>query len=300
MATGPGGGGGFSFANMFSSGGAPNNAAVMNDANKQQNANPNAASGAGVDPATGKPRVVPNSGGMPVDMNNPGADPANVTGPNSLGPEGKGAGTGSPLDPFSDIFKIDTTVQAPVDPLSQKLLELDPKKFAETVSKMDFTRTLNPELVTKALQGDTQAFNQVLNTAFQGAFAASTQMVVGIMEQAFNKNNGRFSSVLEGRFKDFQINSSSSTNKVLNHPAAKPVLQALRTQIANSSVGRNLSATEINTKAEEYFLAMGDALGSLKTEGLKNKNADGSDVSEEIDWGNFLADESGGRANQKQ
>jgi len=281
-------GGGFSVANMFRPGtGIPNNAAVANDAQQLQNQQQQPGAG-DIDPATGQPRPknIPGTG-MPNDMANPGADPNNVTGSNMGGTKVNPNDPGSPLDAFKDIFKMEDAGNQPTDPLSQRLLELDPKKFGETVSKMDFTRNLNPELVQKALQGDVGAFNSVLNSAFQGSFAASTQMIVGIMEQAFSKNNGRFNSTLDGKFRNFQINSANPSNKVLGHPAAKPVLAALRQQIANSAMGRNLSPQEVNQKAEEYFLAMGDALGSLKNEG-KDKPGTNADGTKEIDWGSFL------------
>ena len=289
-------GGGFSFANMFPRSGTPNNAAAGNDAAQQQNQQQ--SQGPGQPPqqfdSQGKPlpRSVPGTG-MPFDPANPGADPNNVAGGNLPGTKVNPNDTGSPLDAFSDIFKMDDNNQQ-TDPLSQRLLELDPKKFGETVSKMDFTRSLNPELVQKALGGDTQAFNSVLNSAFQSSFAASTQMIVGIMEQAFAKNNGRFSSTLDGKFKNFQLNSTAPTNKALNHPAAKPVLQALRQQIANSTAGKNLSATEINQKAEEYFLAMGKAMDSLGDNKGGKGGAGGGDAGEDqIDWGSFLEGNSG-------
>src|SRR5574341_309566 len=281
------GGGGFNLANRFRvSGGAPNDAAVRNDAARGTGV----ASEGDIDPATGKTKqkMVPGTG-MPNDMANPGADPNNVTGPNNLGGN-KGSEQGSPLDGFADIFKIDPNAAPQQDPLSQKLLELDPKKLGESVSKMDFTRNLNQELVQKALQGDSQAFGQVLNSAFQGAFAASTQMMVGLMKQAITKNNGRFNSVLEGRFRDFQINSSNSNNKVLNHPSVKPVLAAIRQQIANSPVGKNLSASEIQQKAEEYFMATADALTSLKTELGDKDKAKGGGGGQDYDFSMFLSD----------
>lgn len=292
------GGGGFSLANMFRSGAgpSPNNAAIQQEGDRQQGGG--AAPGTDPNNPQGGKQVVPNSGGMPVNPVNPGADLEKmVKGANNLGTEGTG-GSGSPLDAFTDFFKIDPNNQQPQDPLSQKLLEVDPAKLSASISKMDFTRNLDPALVTQALQGDTAAFGKVLNQAFQGSFAASMQMMAGVMEQAFSKNNGRFNSVLEGKFKDFQINSASPQNKLLNHPAAKPVLQALRQQIANSATGRGLSPADINQKAEEYFLAMGDALGSLKG-GKGGEGGGGGNKGDavDIDWSVF---ETGGQQGQNQ
>lgn len=275
-------GGGFNLGAFFGSPSAsPNNAAI----------DQHRATGQDLPGAGGKPTPTGGAGdgtGKDGDLGNPNPD-LNLD-PNSRNPDGsaKPKPGSSPLDAFADLFKIDDKNQPPVNPLSQKLMDFDIQKFGAAVSKMDFTRTLNPELVQKALGGDATAFNQALNQAMQGNFAATMQMVVNVMEQAFNKNNGRFESVLGDRFKKFQLDFSRPENKALQHPAAQPVLKAMREHISSTNPG--MSPDEISRKAEEYFLAMGDAMAAIKSEGEnkdKNKGGPGGG-SGEPDWTSFL------------
>lgn len=224
----------------------------------------------------------PNNGGM--DLNNPGADPANKTSGGANDPN-KNKGPTSPLDDFKDMFKVDPNKKAAADPFSEKLFTLDPQKLAAGTAKLDFTRNLNPELVGKALQGDSQAFSQVLNQAIQGSFSMAVQAITGMVENGISRNNERFNSVLEGRFRDFSIDSTESNNPALKHPAAKPVLAAIKKHIAAQDT--SLSAADVNKRAEEYFLAMGSAMTSIQTDGQnkdKTKPGSGSDV----DWENLF------------
>lgn len=193
------------------------------------------------------------------------------------------AAPSSPLDAFKDMFTIDPKKQAPVDPLSAPLMNLDPKKLQESVAKMDFARGLNPELVTKALQGDAASFGQAINSVAQASFAASTNMIVNLMEQAFSKNNSRYDSVIGSRIRDASLSYTRPNNAALQHEAAQPVLAALKKQV--SSQFPDLSPAEIAAKAEDYFLAMADAVTGAKP---KAEEKPGAGQRPAQDWDDFL------------
>lgn len=212
--------------------------------------------------------------------------------PNARNPDGtpKTKADSSPLDAFNELFKIDPNKTPTPNPLAEKLMELDPTKFGAAVAKMDFTRTLAPDLVSKALQGDVASFTQALNQALQGTFASAVQMLVGINEAAFRKNNDRVEAVLGDRFRNFQIQSSKPENKALQHPAAQPVLAALRAHIASSSP--ELPAYEVGKRAEDYFVAMGKAMQSVEQQ-VKDQTLQ-QHGTQEVDWTKFL--EEGGKS----
>lgn len=229
-----------------------------------------AATGTGVPPQGGAPRVDPNNPATGLENNNKSADPANqnLDGARLGDPTGKPEG--SPMDAFKDIFKIDPTKQAPKDPLKEPLLSLDPAKIAEAVNKMDFTKGIDPALMQKALQGDVASLGQVVNQAARNSYMGSFQAITGILERAISVNNERFGNSLDGRFRNFQVNSAQSKNPVLNHDSVKPVLASLRSLIAQQNPTMHPEA--VATQAEEYFLTMGKSLASLNTEDV---DADG-------------------------
>jgi hypothetical protein len=258
------GGGGFSLANLFRpSSGVP--ASPVGGTGTPNPAGPN-------DPARGLDLSNPGAGGL-------GSPDGGVKNPT------EGKGPDSPLDAFTDLFTIDPKKPVPKDPLAEPLLKLDPKTLGEAVAKMDFTKNLPPDLVAKALQGDANAFAQALNGATRASFMQITQMVTGLIEGAVRTNNGRYDSALESRFRTFQLNSSTSTNKALEHPAAKPVVAALKSSIAQ--MHPELSAADVQKRAEDYFLGMSKAITSVGEEGAGGTAGNRGEPAEQ-DWSKYL------------
>lgn len=251
--------------------------------------NPKGMPGQGVQ--QGGAASVPGSGGMPNNQPNPGAGVGVDTASGGAGVDTAGGGEASPLDEFGDLFTIDPKAEVEKDPLAEKLFNLDPKKLAAAAQKLDFTRVVDKELIQKALQGDVDSFTSALNQTMQHGFMTSMQAITQMMEQGISRNNERFSSTLEGRFKDFQINSSSAKNPALNHPAVKPMLAALRQQIARNPKFKGKSPAEISSMAEKYFLSMHEAIGGFDAEGNPIDPAAGDTTQgggKQQDWTDFL------------
>lgn len=219
---------------------------------------------------------------------NPGADPVNQNLDGAkLGVDGKPVKDSSPMDSFTDLFKIDDKKQPPKDLLREPLLNLDPKTLAAAVNKMDFAKGLNPDVLAKAFPGgDPASIQALLNGVSRSVYMMAFQGFTKLTESAIGTNNSRFETVLGDRFRNFQVNAKQSTNKALQHPAAKPVVSALKSMIATQKP--DLSADEVQQQAEDYFLAMGKSINSLDADSEENKSkgnaADGSDV----DWGSYL------------
>lgn len=229
------------------------------------------------------PAAVPGSSGMPNTQPNPRAGEGTPDNPDLNNTDPSKGKNDSPLDAFKDIFTIDPEKEKnrPKDPFSEKLLNLDPKKLGEAASKMDFVRGVDPALVQKALQGDVQSFSAVLNHATRAAFMQSASMVTSLVESAIGKNNERINSVLPDRIRNSMLGFSRPENTALQHPAAQPVLAALKEQVARQMP--DLGPEEIARKAEEYFLAMADAV----TAG-KKPATDVNDEPKETNWTDFL------------
>jgi hypothetical protein len=233
----------------------------------------------------GTPSATPADGGM--GQANLGADPVNQNleagGKGELGADGKPKKDVNPLDSFTDLFKIteDDKKNAPPDPFGEPLLTFDPKKFGEASSKMNFAAGITPEQITKALGGDQQVFASILNRIAQSAFTASAQVFTGILEQGVKKNNSRWDNALDSRFRTLQINSQRPSNTALQHPAAQPMLEALKATIAAKN--QNLRPDEVTAKAEEYFITLADSLAAAKPSKDTDKKAPA-----ETDWTAYL------------
>jgi hypothetical protein len=237
------------------------------------------------------PPTVPGSSGVPNKQINPGADPANSPDPKggttTLNPADPNSLSGSvdPLDAFKDMFTItedDQKKRAP-DPFADPLLNFDVKKFGEASGKMDFLKGVSPEVITKALGGDVQAFSAVVNRAVQSSFVASAQVFSGILEQAIKKNNGRWDSSLSDRFNKLQLSSLRPENPALQHPAAQPMLEAIKSTIASKDP--TLRPDEVAKKAEEYLGTFAEA---FLNKGKSGKSQEDLNNPGEIDWSAFL------------
>lgn len=248
-------------------------------------AQPNA--GAGAQPAS------PDARGM--DLNNKGAGAGSDSGgapdltiqQGETNPDGTPKAKGSPLDAFNDLFTIDPKKTPAKDPLAEPLLKMDPKTLAEQVNKMDFVGNISPEQF-QALQQDPTKMAQFVNGSLRKQFMMMFQAMTGIIENAVRTNNDRFSSTLDGRFRNFQINSATSDNPVLKHKAVQPVLASIRNLIATQNP--DLHPTEVASRAEEYFLSTHKALGSLESESNDDDKSGGQGGTggKQPDWSTYL------------
>lgn len=219
-----------------------------------------------------------NGPGSSMQQNNPGA----------------GAGTGAPgtpptapsnpLDNFKDLWKNpDTSGQPPADPFSQPLFNTDPTKIVEASQKANFLSQIPQELMQKAMSGqDPQAFMEVINSVGQQSLALALQLSTATIEQAGSKIGERYKQDVPNRFKDVQLNSIKSSNPVLSHPSAEPMLQMLRGQIRKNEP--NLSADEINRKAEEFLTTFAGQLSP----GSQGEGNSGPNSKEGTDWSTWL------------
>lgn len=183
----------------------------------------------------------------------------------------------SPLDQFKDIWQTPTTKDGkqPVDPLTQPLLNTDPAKLAEAAKKMDFTQSIPPDLMQKALAGDANSLAQVINASAQAAFMASAQLNTQLVEGAVRQNNDRFSSTLEDRFRKHLVDNTRSENPVLNHPAAAPMLDLAKRQLLSKYPDK--TPTQINQMAEQMFTEFATALTGETSRQKQQSNGGGHD-----------------------
>jgi len=228
------------------------------------------------------PAAAPAAPAKPMDVANPGAGAG--TDPSNPLPAPKPAEDPpvNPLDTFKDMFTIteDDRKKAPADPFADPLLNFDPKKFGEAATKMNFAKAVNPELAQKALSGDANALMQVINSAAQSSFVASAQVLSGILEQAISKNNGRLNATLDSKFRNMQLGYTSPENPALKHPAAQPLVEAIKATIAAKNP--QLSPSEVTKQAENYFGVLSESFTKAGAPPAKG------DSSEAMDWTKFL------------
>lgn len=226
----------------------------------------------------------PQPTGKPGSTLDPNAGQNQGTGQPAPGTPQPGTTTNSPLDSFKDLWKDGGTGgQQSTDPFASPLFQTDPAKIREAAGQIDFLSQVPQELMQKAMAGnDPQAFMAVMNSVAQNALATSLQLATATTEQAGQRIGQRFNTALPGRFKDMQLQSTKPTNPALSHPAAQPMLQAVRQQI--KAQNPDMSAEQIQQMAEGYLSSFASEITGADPSRPKPQASDDGDDFNWLQW----------------
>lgn len=199
--------------------------------------------------------TVPGEGEIATDPNDPNA---------------KKPGAAAPLDEFSKLWEdAPSTPEADAAKGKPKgYLGMDPSKFKEHASKLDFARLADPALVAKALSGDAQSFTAVMNSVVQGVMAASLQASHTMIERGLTNADGKIWERFPGELKKHSLMDTGPSEDFpqANHPAVKPMYDNVRQQMASKYP--NATTTELKSMTDRYmkaaFAAKDDGTNSEK------------------------------------
>lgn len=181
-----------------------------------------------------------------------GTPPAPVVTPPGNTPGTASAGDPS-LDAFSKLWDTKPSEQAGIPKFAT-----DTAKLQEAASKIQFTNAIPPELMQKALSGDAQSFQQVLNTVAQTVFAQAAAVTTKLMDTGLEATSGHLTNQLPEHIrKQLTNNELVGENPLFAHPAAKPILDSIQSQMA--ALYPQATPSELASKAKEYltsFIAM--------------------------------------------
>jgi hypothetical protein len=193
------------------------------------------------------------------------------------------AASQSLLEQHKDLWQPATTEQTEVPPL----FAVDQSKLMEAAGKLDFTKLVKPEQLQAISRGGdeaAQAFLQAINAVGQAGFANALSANVKLIEQALERKEAEFEARIPGAIKSFNIESSLSSDPILKHPAARPVVGA----IAKAMSAKNPDATPAELQESALNL-----LREIAGEGKETKAASQQQQQREkagnFDWDNWIA-----------
>jgi hypothetical protein len=175
------------------------------------------------------------------------------------------------LDSVKDIWNN------PANPQGQRpALNADVAKIAEVANKLNFTSTINPQLVQKALAGDQAAFVQCLNAVGQQGFIAAAQASSHLVDKQSSSVIDHVERQLPNQIKSFQSRDAFLTkNPNFSHQAVAPILGVIQTQLAQHFP--NATSSELSSYSERYLTEMVSALSTKqKGEGEGDSSQTGS------------------------
>lgn len=148
------------------------------------------------------------------------------------------AAPASPLENFAKLFDTGTDGKQadPQQQLTAPLFAMDTAKLQEAVSKRDFVGSINPELHQRALQGDAQALQQILNAQAQQVYMQSVTLMQNMLEQGIGAYNSRLQGALPSTFKNLATQQElAHIAPAAQHAAVAPLLQQLQQQFIQAN-----------------------------------------------------------------
>lgn len=270
---------------------------IFGSGRNQQQPNPN-----NVNPGNpAQPYGTAAPGSAQNDVNNPSNPNAAKTGQDQNGnlPTGQQGPKGdeSPLAEFADLW--DTPKDKDGNPVVKKdepVVAFDETKFNEILGKVDFTKGIDQELMQKALGGDQSSLLQIMNQVGKSSLGMSTKLTRNLVESAVTKQVEQLRTEMGEQFRSHSTrNSLSEDNPALNHPAMKPLVSSLESQIRAKYP--EATPQELTAHAKRALVGMAEAIvgkdksnnnsGNSGSKG-NNRTVNGTD---DVDWGAFAAGE---------
>jgi len=169
-------------------------------------------------------------------------------------------GAADPLDGYKDLSLPNTTKDAagnnvPVNttkPTMTPIMNIDSAKILESARQLDFTKGMNPELLSKAGKGDVEALATIINTATQNAYAQGAMATAGIVQSAMTLQEQNFNSkVMPDILRRHAISTTVGESSLASNPAAAPLLSTIEQQLTTKYP--TASPAEIKKHAETYL-----------------------------------------------
>lgn len=213
---------------------------------------------------------------------NPTANPADPSGnptPPTQGQEPKKEE--SPIDSFKGMWETDPNAPK-VEPV--KFVDIDPTKFQEQVSKLDFAKLIKPEQLSAISKGGDEAvkaFAESMNAISQASVAQSASIAKKMVEDAMGKADGVVQSKINSNIRLSQIHQlREAENPIFSHPATKPIVDAIEYQLTQQHP--TATPQQISEMSKTYLTQFASlAAGPAKVESNPNGRT-------EMDWTEFL------------
>lgn len=194
----------------------------------------------------------------PTNLGTPAATPAATPTP---APSSEPAAPVSPLDNFVKLWET-TPTDPKAAPEPGKLFSgADPAKMLASARKVDFAKSIPPELLSKMAAGGQDsiaAFQAALNEVGQRAYAQATLAATQIADASIKNYSDGSASRLPSLIKQHSVAETiRNSNPLLQHPAAAPILDALQQQLTVKYP--QASVKEIEAFATDYLKAFSTA-----------------------------------------
>lgn len=231
-------------------------------------------------PAPVNPGNLPAQQQMPAAANNPTVPAATVNA--TANTPNNGDQTQAPtLDTFKDMWNL-TDAQKPKTPDSP-FAGVTPEAIQKVAGNTDFSKVVTPELLAKISAGGDEAaaaMMTAMNQVAQQTYAQSAQAAIKLTETAATSQREQIMAQLPDLIKQHTVaNNLRTKNPIFDHPAAKPMLDSIATQLQLKNP--TATADQIQQQAEQFLIGFANAANPQKPQTQQTIAHKGSDFS---DW----------------
>jgi hypothetical protein len=241
-----------------------------------------ASSGANGAPAKAvMPNGQVNNGAQGPAAGNQG-NPSNNQGNNPQGnqpdPNAGSNQTVNPLDIYNKMFD-NTNTQVDAAPE----FNLDPGNMDKIVGGMDFMNGIDPDLMQRAMSGDSKAFMEVIQNSNRNVYRSAIEHG-GVLNSKFvSAREAHNNKGLSGKVKQELTTNALSKTPNFQHPVVRQQLTEIAQRLHRANP--DASPEDIAESAKKYLT---DLAGALNPDTGKETAAKGN---AEPDWDKFFGDE---------
>jgi hypothetical protein len=171
----------------------------------------------------------------------------------------------SPLDGYADLWEPPKSKEVPAQgnqPAAVVPGNKEPQvpAFLTRAKSLNFSRNIPQDLMAKAVGGDANALAAVIDHVGRQSAAAAFHYAESHFSSASGKLKEDITGSLPEQFKQFSLNNTPVRHPVLNKPGVKPMVEAIRAQLATKFP--EATTEELQKNAEDYFIAFQKELGA--------------------------------------
>lgn len=174
------------------------------------------------------------------------------------------------------------------EPDTGYLPKVDPVKFKEALSKIDFTKSITPELsaaINAGGEGAYAALQQILNTSSREVVATMFSTTQKMFESGMQNAKSKFAGDVDGRVKSIMVeNQLTVSNPIMKDPIYGPMVDAVRQQFLSKYP--KATPAQIEQGVNNYF----DAAVEKMTTAKNNKNTTAPDNTQKLKTGDPTAE----------
>ncbi len=183
---------------------------------------------------------------------------------------------------YEEIWKQEMTPVVSDKPV----FSMDQAKFSEAVAGMDFTKSVPPELMQKALAGDAQSLMGLLNRVGQNAFSAATISSRDMVEHANKKAGGS----LEQQVKEavriaLSEQNLTKANSSFSDPLVTPLLKEINGRLRSKFP--EASPEELANQSQQMLMQIANKIVSGSPEEVarqKQETEQKTQKEKSLDW----------------